>query len=178
MALILLGLIDRNLPLHLCARVRRGELEIQIPSGKGWANYKKIDAVARGMVNGCSHPAVVEELAREWLELPELLKRLFRDIARAGGLSGNATKGLLRLHKTTGDIFSVALVKEERVLVEHYGATGTEIRKKKREAVLGAERAYAAYKRPSNYDQLSRHERKRIARELTEARREGKQREW
>ena len=172
---VLLALVDRNLPLHFCAKVKDGKIDnIPLPKGKGWTSQKKLKTMARLLVSGCSHPAVVEQLAKDWADLPSELKLEIREIANFGGWrSGNVTKGLARLHNgTDGDVFRRQIRAEERTFMERDGTSAVAYKKRRSEAVIGAERAFAPFALPPNYDQLSSTQKRKLQRQMAQERRE------
>ena len=171
--------LARNIPLGHLEEWTRTKIEDhggEIDAKTGFFSNKEVHNAARKIVNGLSQYHVAQRLAGEWSMLTENIPGLcgtIKKIAKENGHSGNVRKGILYLNKLVGgEILSRRQVVEERILKERGGKTFAESAKMKSGAVVGAERAFAPFVLPKEYNNWSSAKKNKFRQQLARDRRE------
>lgn len=169
---MILWCLCHNIPLGHFDKYNKGEIEGEYRGGLVYASQKEVDTAARKIVGGLSQYKVAEQVAKEWGSFGPGLRMAITDFANQSGHSGNVMKGILYLNQLLGGkILRRAVVVEERVLVERGGQTGAEFRRQRRSVVIGAERAFAAFVLPRDYNNWSPAKKKMYREQMARERR-------
>lgn len=180
MALKTIWLVGKNIPLSQWRKLevlkdmkpdRHDSLDRTFG---GSSSDKKLSNAANIIVNSMSHPDAVDLVAEEWNFFPSILRMYVTSAMNEafGTRSGNKTKGIVRLDKMLGG--KILSKVDSRRTDRDLRVIGGEVVSRQRRvnpAVAGAMRAHAAFVLPSNYNQLTPAEKKKIQRQMTEERR-------
>ncbi|MDE2001591.1 MAG: hypothetical protein KGI60_03465 [Patescibacteria group bacterium] len=169
---LLLEMVSNNVPLHTWRKFA-AENSSRSQYG-GWCS-KKLDDVARIIVNGCANGEVVDLVAREWDNLDSQYRMaITREANMAlGTRSNNKTKGIRRLDERLGG--RVLTTVDSRPTQRRMEVVGGRLRATNRPidpARAGASRAYAIISLPANYADLPPAQKRKIQQELAKRRRE------
>ena len=172
--------LARNIPLgHLkqwtVERIEKEGENYRGGVGIGFLSSKEIENVGRKIVNGLSQYHVAERASQEWGLFGPALRMAVTRIANELGHSGNVRKGIAYFDQLThGKILSRVQAGEERVLKARHGQTFVGYRRPVSQAVMGAERAFAAFAIPPDYHKWSPSKKKAFREQLARERRASK----
>lgn len=170
--------LARNIPLGHLKQWTREQIEREgenYRGGIGFYTAKEIENAGRKIVNGLSQYHVAERASQEWELFGPALRMAVTRIANEPGHSGNVRKGIAYLDQLTGGkVLSRVRVETERVLVERGGMTAVGERRVRSSAVIGAERAFAAFALPKDYHTWSPARKKAYREQMARERRAAK----
>lgn len=168
---LILWMLDRNLPLpHWPNYVEAFKKAQDAPPEDEAARYfkwsapsqKELENAGRKIVSSLSQRAVADRVVIEWEDLPSFLRQAITRICNDYGwtISHNVSKGITYLNKRLhGKILARVRGPED--------AAGEEVDL----ARAGAERAFAGFVRPPNFNKLSPREKRLINQQLAAERR-------
>ncbi len=140
------------------------------------SNFKpqEVERIARALVNACANDAVPLKLAGDFEKFPPGIRMRFTQIANESGHSGNVRKGLIRADRAAGGkiLAHISQRDEVRDLKLQNGAYRIGFRRESLPAVMGAERAFAAFTLPKDYASWSPTRKKKYREQLARERRE------
>ena len=176
---LVLWLIGKNKPLGHFHKYQTEEAREAAGGGAPlsfrYVGDKEVDKAAGIIVSGMSQYLVAKLVAKEWEGFPPQLRMAITNIANTQHRSNNVAKGLAYLDKLlSGRVLSRQVTgPTQRDLVT---VNGTLVSRNRRinMAIAGAERAHAAFVKPSHYQKMSAAEKKRVNQQLAAERRRDK----
>jgi hypothetical protein len=176
---LLLKLIRENRPLHTWED--HTPLEKPEPPASrfstdfDWARGRDVANIARTIVSGLTHEAVVRLVAKEWDSLPPGLRMKVTALANESyqsPSSHNLAKSIQKLDaKLKGKILSKAQGPTERNLKVIDGKLRS-LNRQVRQNVAGAERAFAAFTTPKDFNTWDPARKRRFREQMAKERRQ------
>ena len=176
---LVLWMVGKNIPLGHFHKYQteeaRGAAGGGIPLSFRYAGDKEVNRAAGIIIGGMSQYPVAELVAKEWDSFPPQLRMAITNMANTQHRSNNVSKGLAYLDK---------LLKGRVLSQKTYGPTqrdlvmvGGRLVSRNRlinPAVAGAERAFAAFVRPTDYNNMSPAKKKKVNQRIAAERRQDK----
>ncbi len=176
---LVLWLVGKNLPLGHFHKYQTEEAREAAGGGSPMSFHyfgsKEVYRAAGIIVSGMSQYPVAELVAKEWDGFPPQLRMAITNMANTQHRSNNVAKGLAYLDKLlSGRVLSQKVYGPTQRTLVTVGGRLISVNRRINPAIAGAERAHAAFSRPSHYHKMSPAEKKRVNQQLAAERRKNR----
>ena len=170
---VLMWMVANNIPLHTCDKLPTADMEQR--AGYSFGSRKDDKAIAETIVAGLTHPSVVALLAKEWNQLPSVVRMRVTQLANerhSHPSSHNQQKNIGKLDKLLGgEVLSKSMQSTSRE-VRVIRGTVVSHHRPIRESVAAASRKYASYVKPAGFDSWPANKKRKWHEQMARDRRE------